>query len=241
MTSISTTGRLYAATLALITFEQLVEHGKASATSLVGGVPWAFSISGCPVTHETDDCYLISTPAATLRFTRGDKLVTGSNGEILGLLPKEQEANAQGGAAPCGGLCPENAQCRAINCQSPLALSSIKPPPVDNAHVAAGCELFSAPVAPLVITPEPGRIVHYSPGAGDADMVVHGPQPLAAQVAYVWSDHCINLSVTDHAGNKHARTSVRLLQPGEDVVVRGVAYATWMPYQVQQATKAAQG
>ncbi|HET7321163.1 MAG TPA: hypothetical protein VFI96_01630 [Longimicrobiaceae bacterium] len=65
-----------------ITFDELVEHGRRVADSLVGGVPWSFSYQGHPITHENDDCYLIPTLEGTMRFERGDVLITGVKGEI---------------------------------------------------------------------------------------------------------------------------------------------------------------
>lgn len=64
-----------------ITFEELVEYGKAK-TYLTNGMPWSFDYCGHPVTHENDDCYLIPTLEGTMRFNRGDMLITGVAGEI---------------------------------------------------------------------------------------------------------------------------------------------------------------
>lgn len=65
-----------------ITFDELVEHGRQHAKSFVNGVPWAFDYAGQPITHETDDCYLIPTLEGTMKFNRGDMLITGVKGEI---------------------------------------------------------------------------------------------------------------------------------------------------------------
>lgn len=65
-----------------ITFDELVEHGRASGADVVRGMPWAFEYAGHPITHEDDDTYLIPTPEGTMRFTRGDVLITGVKGEI---------------------------------------------------------------------------------------------------------------------------------------------------------------
>lgn len=66
-----------------ITFEELVEFGKASAGHHIhNGVPWSFEYKGKPITHENDDCYLIPTLEGTMKFQRGDMLITGVNGEI---------------------------------------------------------------------------------------------------------------------------------------------------------------
>src|SRR3546814_20198851 len=47
-----------------------------------GGYAWHFSYKGHPLTHENDDCYLIPTLEGTMRFERGDMLITGVAGEI---------------------------------------------------------------------------------------------------------------------------------------------------------------
>lgn len=70
-----------------ITFDELVEYGKAHATNLVDGIPWSFEYAGQPITHENDNCYLIPTLEGTMRFERGDMLITGVKGEIYPCKP----------------------------------------------------------------------------------------------------------------------------------------------------------
>lgn len=65
-----------------ITFADLVAHGIAQGAPLTNGVPWSFDYQGYSITHETDDCYLIPTLEGTMRFDRGDMLITGVKGEI---------------------------------------------------------------------------------------------------------------------------------------------------------------
>jgi len=65
-----------------ITFDELVAHGKANTTNIVNGMPWSFNYDGHPITHETDDCYLIPTLEGTMKMGRGDMLITGVKGEI---------------------------------------------------------------------------------------------------------------------------------------------------------------
>lgn len=65
-----------------ITFEELVAYGLAHGANVVNGMPWSFDYNGRPITHENDDCYLIPTLAGTMRFERGDMLITGIKGEI---------------------------------------------------------------------------------------------------------------------------------------------------------------
>lgn len=69
-----------------ITFDELVEHGAryyaGRGIPMNNGTPWSFEYQGHPITHETDDCYLVPTPEGTMKFNRGDMLVTGIEGEI---------------------------------------------------------------------------------------------------------------------------------------------------------------
>ena len=62
--------------------------------------------------------------------------------------------------------------------------------------------------------------------------------PLAAIVAHVFNDALVNLAVFDSNGQPHSRTSVPLVQEGEDKPEHGY-FCSWMPYQVGQAAKQA--
>jgi hypothetical protein len=70
-----------------ITFDELVEHGKASGANIVNNMPWSFSYAGHPISHENDNCYLIPTLEGTMRMDRGDMLITGVKGEIYPCKP----------------------------------------------------------------------------------------------------------------------------------------------------------
>lgn len=70
-----------------ITFDELVQLGKIVVLArpggeLTNGMPWSFDYRGHPITHENDNCYLIPTLEGTMRFERGDMLITGVKGEI---------------------------------------------------------------------------------------------------------------------------------------------------------------
>jgi hypothetical protein len=65
-----------------ITFDELVALGIAAGANVHNGMPWSFSYRGWPITHENDDCYLIPTLEGTMKFQRGDMLITGIQGEI---------------------------------------------------------------------------------------------------------------------------------------------------------------
>lgn len=90
-----------------------------------------------------------------------------------------------------------------------------------------------------VITPTPGRIVHFFPGVADgvsqAGRGTSDAQPLAAIVAMVHNERMVNLCVFDAYGNPHARPNVYLSQPDKDVPNDGTSYAKWMDYQVKSA------
>jgi len=86
-----------------------------------------------------------------------------------------------------------------------------------------------------MIKPTVGRVVWYRPNAHDD--LYGSDQPLAAHVAYVWSDTMVNLMVIDHNGGTHPRTSV-VLRHGESSPPGGQSYCEWMPYQKGQAAKA---
>lgn len=93
------------------------------------------------------------------------------------------------------------------------------------------------------IVPTIGRRVWYYPSDYDRGLSANKPesviqgnidQPCDAGVVYVHSETLVNLFVTDHNGYTHRRTSVTLVQPGQEPPSAG-SYCTWMPYQVQKA------
>lgn len=97
----------------------------------------------------------------------------------------------------------------------------------------------------IVITPTIGRRIWYVPSTYDRggmkdkpSTIIEGSstQPCDAGVVFVHSDRLVNLSVTDHNGNVHKRTSVTLYQPGDTITHADGGYAVWMDYQAQQAT-----
>lgn len=65
-----------------ITFQELVEHGKANGGNIVNDMPWSFDYKGHQITHENDQCYLIPTLEGTHNMTPNDMLITGVKGEI---------------------------------------------------------------------------------------------------------------------------------------------------------------
>ena len=75
-----------------ITFDELVAFGIANGANVYRGMPWSFKYGGHPITHENDDCYLIPTLEGTMRFHRGDMLITGVAGEIYPCKPDIFEA-----------------------------------------------------------------------------------------------------------------------------------------------------
>ncbi len=84
-----------------------------------------------------------------------------------------------------------------------------------------------------MITPTPGRIVWFFPSIENR----RDPngQPLAAIVAKVLSDRCLNLTVCHGDGTTYAAQTIQLLQDADEAPE--TAYACWMPYQKGQAAK----
>jgi hypothetical protein len=93
-----------------------------------------------------------------------------------------------------------------------------------------------------IIQPTIGRKVWFWPTEMHArtGTNVHDGQPCDATVIYVHDDGHVNLRVTDHIGQVHTYTHVKLAQgitpETADDAPRGCA--TWMPYQAKQAAKA---
>lgn len=70
-----------------LTFDEVVEYGKAHGANIVDGMPWSFEINGHPITHENNDCYLVSTLEGTHRMDKDDMLIIGVKGEISPCKP----------------------------------------------------------------------------------------------------------------------------------------------------------
>jgi hypothetical protein len=84
------------------------------------------------------------------------------------------------------------------------------------------------------IIPTIGRVVWYWPSPAD-DLPRIGDQPLAAHIAGIWSNTCVNLMVIDANGNTHSRTSVLLYQGEGERPAH--CFCEWMPYQRGQAAR----
>lgn len=70
-------------TIEAIGFQELVEIGLATeGANIVNGVPWSFQYQGWQFTHETDDLYLFNIAGETVKFRRGDFLVTDVTGAL---------------------------------------------------------------------------------------------------------------------------------------------------------------
>jgi hypothetical protein len=69
-------------TFEAVTFDELVQHGIAQGGNVVNGMPWSFDWAGFPVTHENDNCYLISPGnGRTVRFERGTDMLVAAAGD----------------------------------------------------------------------------------------------------------------------------------------------------------------
>lgn len=99
-----------------------------------------------------------------------------------------------------------------------------------------------------MIKPTIGRRVWYWPSPQDRGETEHKPSSVIQQgdqsqacdagIAYVHSDRLINISVADQNGVTHSRTSVQLLQEGDQRPEHG-GFCEWMPYQVKAASQVA--
>lgn len=57
------------------TFEEFVQYGRDSGAAIINNMPWHFNYEGYPVTHETDNCYLIiRANCHDLHFTSTDMI-----------------------------------------------------------------------------------------------------------------------------------------------------------------------
>ena len=54
-----------------ITFDELVQFGLKHTKNIYNNMPWSFEFMGIPVTHETDDCYIVGWE----RFSKNHLLV----------------------------------------------------------------------------------------------------------------------------------------------------------------------
>lgn len=85
-----------------------------------------------------------------------------------------------------------------------------------------------------MIKPTVGRVVLYKPKYGELSWA--HDQPFRADVCYVWSDICVNLSVNAENGKQFCRDNVVLAQDRDPLP--GECY--WMDYQKHQAAKVAE-
>ena len=74
-----------------ITFNELVEYGKANGANIVEGMSWSFDYLGHVVTHENYKCYLVEVVKETgsMPFTPDDMLII--NKEEDQLIPYNKE------------------------------------------------------------------------------------------------------------------------------------------------------
>ena len=84
-----------------------------------------------------------------------------------------------------------------------------------------------------MIQPTPGRIVWFFPSI-EAGRDPNG-QPLAAMLAKVLHERCVNLTVFHADGSSYPAQGIQLLQ--DDDAEPDTAYACWMPFQKGQAAK----
>ena len=59
-----------------MTFDELIQYGLTQTENVYNNMPWSFEYMGIPITHETDDCYIIG---GADRFTKNHLLVKKDN------------------------------------------------------------------------------------------------------------------------------------------------------------------
>jgi hypothetical protein len=75
--------------LVFVSFDEFIDYGKNYAiargrgSSIINSMPWSFEFMGNPVTHENDECYLISTSDGVYKFTPKDVLKTYPDGTLI--------------------------------------------------------------------------------------------------------------------------------------------------------------
>lgn len=91
-----------------------------------------------------------------------------------------------------------------------------------------------------MIVPTVGRKVLFIPKKDSFEFgfCVYAGKEHSADVVAVHGPRCINVAVFDQNGKPFAKTSVTLVQEGDDpATYEGGDYCKWMPFQVEQAKK----
>ena len=65
--------------------------------------------------------------------------------------------------------------------------------------------------------------------SGYEGICLDAKQPMAAKIALVHNEQCVNLSVTDHAGNVFPVSGVLLVQDGDAAPGQSRPWCEWMP------------
>jgi hypothetical protein len=65
-----------------MTFDEMVQYGRDNGGNIVAGRPWSFKVNGHAISHENDECYIITTLEGTHHMTPKDMLIIGIKGEI---------------------------------------------------------------------------------------------------------------------------------------------------------------
>lgn len=61
-----------------LSFDELIQYGLTQTDNVYNNMPWSFKYMGIPITHETDDCYIIGEYT---KFTKNQMLVV-KDGEL---------------------------------------------------------------------------------------------------------------------------------------------------------------
>ena len=92
--------------------------------------------------------------------------------------------------------------------------------------------IAAATVASAARMPQVGDLVDFHVGAHDPTFA-QGSR-LEAEITHVWGESCVNVVITDAAGERHARTSVRMVPHGCTEPVGH--FATYKADQAETAT-----
>lgn len=69
-----------------VTFNEFLEYGKNQPNAnIVDGMPWSFVYKNINITHENDECYIISTENGYYYFTPNQYLITDEDGDTYPL------------------------------------------------------------------------------------------------------------------------------------------------------------
>lgn len=72
-----------------LTFDELVVYGimVSNGEGIHNGMPWSFTLNGVSISHENNECYVVSGSGFHFHMLKDDMLIVGSVGEVY-VCPK---------------------------------------------------------------------------------------------------------------------------------------------------------